>query len=107
MPTFDFSVRDRHALKWHFLSITVRDRNEDKALDKIWTALRLDEVASKATTDPDSLDATKAPYEMSADDRDALIGFLDQPKMGGMSRLLREVDKMLDAHRYSGGAAST
>lgn len=95
MPRFDFSLRDRHSLKWHLNSLTIRDRAEDKNLDKVWTALKLDDIITKPNTDPDALDVAKVPYELTVDERDHLITWLDQPKMGAMSRLLRDVDKAL------------
>jgi hypothetical protein len=67
MPAFN-----RDALKWHFFGLTLQDRAEDKLLDKVWAALRLDEISSKSTTDPDSLDMSKVPYELTPDERDAV-----------------------------------
>jgi len=96
MAKIDLSQRDRHAIKWHLNGITTKDRVEDRALDRIWKALKLDDIVTPANADTNTLDVTPVMYdEMTSADRDLLIEWMGRPKLGVMSRLLRGIDDRL------------
>ncbi|HEV3059693.1 MAG TPA: hypothetical protein VGY48_15690 [Vicinamibacterales bacterium] len=100
MAKIDLSQRDRHALKWHLNGIRTKDRVEDKALDRVWKALKLDDIVTKSDADPATLDITPVTYdELTSADRDQLIEWMNAPKLGIMSRLLRAIDERLITSR--------
>lgn len=95
MANFDLSPRDRHALKWHLNGVRVNDRVEGRRLDRIWAALRLDDVATTQDVPPEKISAVTTAYPLGDEERDQLITWLDTPRLGVMSRLLSAIDRML------------
>lgn len=102
MSKIDLSYRDRHALKWHLNGITSKGREDDRKLDRLWDALKLDVVTTKPNVDSDTLDVTPATYELTKAERDDLIDWLNTPKMGAMSRLVHDIDRRLLKARDGG-----
>jgi hypothetical protein len=102
MSRLDLSYRERHGLKWHLNGITTKGREEDRKLDHLWEALKLDAVTTKSNIDPETLDVTPVTYELSKAERDDLIEWLNTPKLGAMSRILSAIDKRLLKARDGG-----
>ena len=63
--------------------------------DRIWSKLRLDDVATKPDTDPSTISPVTGTFELLDDERDKLIDWLAAPQMGSMRRLLSAIDRAL------------
>lgn len=63
--------------------------------DRVWSKLRLDDVASKPDVDPSTISGVTAPFELLEEERDKLIDWLAATQLGSMRRLLSEIDRML------------
>jgi hypothetical protein len=94
MAKIDLSLRDRHGIKWH-LNIQQFDRAEGRRLDKVFDALKLDNVTTTQQADPATLDVALVEYELTSDERDFLIDNLQKPAMGYIKRLLSPIERAL------------
>lgn len=100
MAKIDLTDRERFALFVQLNSMQVKDRAEGRRLDKVWVALNLDAVAETARRGANSDGSfdheARATYELTSDQRDSLIEYLDKPMTGGMARLIVRIgDELL------------
>jgi hypothetical protein len=94
--TLHLSARERHAIKWHLNARDPSGHEERRYIDRVWSALALDDVATDGKADVFAIDDdTRSPYQITAEERDALIYWLGLPKRGVMSRMLRRLDQQL------------
>lgn len=104
MAKIDLSLRDRHGIKWH-LNLQQFDRGEGRRLDRVFDALKLDNVTTAQQADPSIMDVALVSYEITDDERDFLIENVQKTALGYMKRLLGPIERTLIKMRDSQAAA--
>ena len=100
---FTLSERERWGLKWHLNALPQNDRVSRRRLDRVWDALKLDDPLPPVNAPIDSVDAAETfPVELTSDERDALIDWLDKPMNGALARVLSALDRRLVKSRDGG-----
>lgn len=100
------SPRDRFSLYAHLNPLPVSGRQEQRRMDRLWSALKLDEIddicASQPETRSSQFTLQKQEYEITSDQCDYLIDALDRPMTAAMSRMLLPIGEALLKSRDGG-----
>jgi hypothetical protein len=99
MARIDLSPRERFSIFILLNPMSVPNRAEGRKLDRVWTAINLDEIVELArkgsTTETAFAEDPSVEYQLTSDERDSLIDYLDRQMTGGMARILVKVGNEL------------
>lgn len=107
MSKLSLSERERYTLFHHFNVQPVNGRAEQRRVDKLWSILDLDAIAlhcegSKEMPRATDFSDERREYELSDDQRDMMIDYLDRPMTSGLSRYLFPIGNELIRQRDGG-----
>ena len=103
MTKVTLSGRDRFSLYAHLNLLPVTGRQEQRATDRLWASLKLDDIGnicgSQKETRSTDFSTEKHEYELTSDQRDYLIDAFEKPMTAALSRLLFPIAETLRKSR--------